>query len=416
MTGVTRWSLFACLFGLSCANLQDKCSAFAPRNDAFVDRVDKMAPQCLNFVDPHLADTMITHELDVDGQKPLSLLVFANTTEMLHDTSLVLASTFFGSHESDRLVRLDLHECRRVRDVACSSSKTSREQHLISLLDVFLLPLSGKIAHHDRWLDTLPTVFVFLFQTDQPPASRDSWRDFMEQQWPYTGVEFTPRALIGRIRDAVFINSTVDHSRCDFPPDQFSLQLPPYAMEAMVTAALAVVTVGVVAYLARKDDEPEVQFLPKKEHKQQPKQSVTVTMTQERHVVETKSTTIEEIADEQILEESVLRTKKSKKQRRRSTQSSQESESQESQEAEPKQSTTQLADEETPDESLETTVEATVAAEGTIQEVTDEPKQPTSRTAARGKGKARRQPKAEVLPPTRHSTRLEAKKSTKKTQ
>ncbi|KAH9137873.1 hypothetical protein AeRB84_017581 [Aphanomyces euteiches] len=384
---------------------------------------------------------MITHELDVDGQKPLSLLVFANTTEMLHDTSLVLASTFFGSHESDRLVRLDLHEvierekgskdkiqrvihstivhlvqtCPR-RSMLVLENVARVPQHLISLLDVFLLPLSGKIAHHDRWLDTLPTVFVFLFQTDQPPASRDSWRDFMEQQWPYTGVEFTPRALIGRIRDAVFINSTVDHSRCDFPPDQFSLQLPPYAMEAMVTAALAVVTVGVVAYLARKDDEPEVQFLPKKEHKQQPKQSVTVTMTQERHVVETKSTTIEEIADEQILEESVLRTKKSKKQRRRSTQSSQESESQESQEAEPKQSTTQLADEETPDESLETTVEATVAAEGTIQEVTDEPKQPTSRTAARGKGKARRQPKAEVLPPTRHSTRLEAKKSTKKTQ
>ncbi|CAK4226468.1 unnamed protein product, partial [Aphanomyces euteiches] len=304
--------------------------------------------------------------LDVDGQKPLSLLVFANTTEMLHDTSLVLASTFFGSHESDRLVRLDLHEV--IEREKGSKDKIQRVIH---------------------------STIVHLVQTC---------------------VEFTPRALIGRIRDAVFINSTVDHSRCDFPPDQFSLQLPPYAMEAMVTAALAVVTVGVVAYLARKDDEPEVQFLPKKEHKQQPKQSVTVTMTQERHVVETKSTTIEEIADEQILEESVLRTKKSKKQRRRSTQSSQESESQESQEAEPKQSTTQLADEETPDESLETTVEATVAAEGTIQEVTDEPKQPTSRTAARGKGKARRQPKAEVLPPTRHSTRLEAKKSTKKTQ
>ncbi|KAG9404369.1 hypothetical protein AC1031_004578 [Aphanomyces cochlioides] len=358
---------------------------------------------------------------------------------MLHDTSLVLASTFFGSHESDRLVRLDLHEviereqgskdkiqrvihstivhlvqtCPR-RSMLVLENVERVPQHLISLLDVFLLPLSGKIAHKDRWLDTLPTVFVFLFQTDKPPASRDSWRDFMEQQWPYTGVEFTPRALIGRIREAVFVNSDVDHSRCDFPPDQSSLQLPPYAVEAIVTA-LAVVTVGVVAYLARKDDEPEVQFLPKKEHKQQPKQSVTVTVTQERHVVETKSTTIEEVAEEQIIEESVLRTKKSKKQRRRSTQSPQVSESQESQEAEPKQSTTQLVDEEKPDEILETTVEATVA-EGTIQEATDEPKQPTSRTAARGKGKARRQPKAEVPAPTRHSSRLEEKKSTKKTQ
>ncbi|KAF0700632.1 Aste57867_8810 [Aphanomyces stellatus] len=227
---------------------QDRCSSYLS-GEAFVERVERFGANppswsahndnstgnCLNNVDPTLAEVIISHELDVDNMNPLSLLVMADSTEKLLNASNVIATTYFGHDDIDRLVRLDLHEiikreqsrdaayqfihtaltrlagsCPR-RNMVILDSLDRVPRAMLPLLDVFLQPLSGKIARPDapnEWLDTRPTTFVFLFETP-PGIVPKQWKDVLDAQWTYDGVEFTPRALIGRLRAGIHVRETL---------------------------------------------------------------------------------------------------------------------------------------------------------------------------------------------------------------
>ncbi|RHY95149.1 hypothetical protein DYB35_004621 [Aphanomyces astaci] len=71
-------------------------------------------------------------------------------------------------------------------------------QAWLPVLDVFLLPLSGKVAttkddstHQTTsgLLDTLPTVFVFLFETHTSPIAADGqhWKEYLDGKWQFPG-------------------------------------------------------------------------------------------------------------------------------------------------------------------------------------------------------------------------------------
>ncbi|ETW04261.1 hypothetical protein H310_04588 [Aphanomyces invadans] len=241
-TAAWAWALCA---GVGCvvAIPQDTCSPFNAGNN-FADRVVERTT-CLDYLGPDLVDAIVSHELDYDRKLPLSLVLFGNSSETLRHSSNVLAATYFdhASTATDRLVHLDIHELiqskESKKDVHAAIHLTLanlikrcprrnmlvlQNIHLIPqawlpVLDVFLQPLSGRIpslngkGHSDEGiLDTVSTVFVFLFETDAITLEATkplNWKEYLYTQWRFPGVEFTPQALIGRLGHGMIVSHAV---------------------------------------------------------------------------------------------------------------------------------------------------------------------------------------------------------------
>ncbi|ETV82427.1 hypothetical protein, variant [Aphanomyces astaci] len=321
----------------------DSCSAYKSGN-ALADRVDELG-SCLAHLGSNLADAIVSHELDYDRKTPLSIVLFANSTELLHRSSEILAATFFGhgSAATDRVFRLDIHEviqsmaskkaahaaihatlvnlvkrCPR-RNMLVLENLHLVPQAWLPVLDVFLLPLSGKVATTkddstqettSGLLDTLPTVFVFLFETHTSPIAADGqhWKEYLDGKWQFPGVEFTPQALIGRLGHGMVVTRTS-------APTCVVLLAPETIRSSNSVAAAVLISVTVVAVLIawwvarsrrshgakhtppvvhtprvcdqRFDDEDEVTFIPHTSH--DTRRDVTATTTSSRSCIESVS-------------------------------------------------------------------------------------------------------------------------------
>ncbi|RHY15933.1 hypothetical protein DYB25_000957 [Aphanomyces astaci] len=170
----------------------DSCSAYKSGN-ALADRVDELG-SCLAHLGSNLADAIVSHELDYDRKTPLSIVLFANSTEVIQSMASKKAA-----HAAIHATLVNLvKRCPR-RNMLVLENLHLVPQAWLPVLDVFLLPLSGKVATTkddstqqtttSGLLDTLPTVFVFLFETHTSPIAADGqhWKEYLDGKWQFPG-------------------------------------------------------------------------------------------------------------------------------------------------------------------------------------------------------------------------------------
>ncbi|RHY82699.1 hypothetical protein DYB26_009467, partial [Aphanomyces astaci] len=291
----------------------DSCSAYKSGN-ALADRVDELG-SCLAHLGSNLADAIVSHELDYDRKTPLSIVLFANSTEVIQSMASKKAA-----HAAIHATLVNLvKRCPR-RNMLVLENLHLVPQAWLPVLDVFLLPLSGKVATTkddstqqtttSGLLDTLPTVFVFLFETHTSPIAADGqhWKEYLDGKWQFPGVEFTPQALIGRLGHGMVVTRTS-------APTCVVLLAPETIRSSNSVAAAVLISVTVVAVVIalgawwvarsrrshgakhtppvvhtprvcdqRLDDEDEVTFIPHTSH--DTRRDVTATTTSSRSCIE----------------------------------------------------------------------------------------------------------------------------------
>ncbi|RLO13130.1 hypothetical protein DYB28_009932, partial [Aphanomyces astaci] len=290
---------------------------------------------CLAHLGSNLADAIVSHELDYDRKTPLSIVLFANSTEVIQSMASKKAA-----HAAIHATLVNLvKRCPR-RNMLVLENLHLVPQAWLPVLDVFLLPLSGKVATTkddstqqtttSGLLDTLPTVFVFLFETHTSPIAADGqhWKEYLDGKWQFPGkslfaplcdsnseldpgVEFTPQALIGRLGHGMVVTRTS-------APTCVVLLAPETIRSSNSVAAAVLISVTVVAvvialgawWVARSrrshgakhtppvvhtprvcdqrfDDEDEVTFIPHTSH--DTRRDVTATTTSSRSCIESVS-------------------------------------------------------------------------------------------------------------------------------
>ncbi|KAL4106671.1 hypothetical protein PRIC1_004718 [Phytophthora ramorum] len=235
-----------------------QCAHFS--HDDLLSRLESRVSQCLGPSASASALSTLTERFvanEFDRRQPLALVLFSNSSDLLHATAGSVASSLFGASRSPHTVqsvdfqallepsRVSNYDIKqRLRSALATPLRTCPERSLFVLdnvqalddaalpvLDVFLDPLNGKRAQFQQYVesqasrvfDCTNSVFLFLYKVtashspldgsdNGSGSSNNNWREFLMQQWTRsegTMEEFTPQAFVGRLTDAVAV----------FPPE-----------------------------------------------------------------------------------------------------------------------------------------------------------------------------------------------------
>ncbi|ETK95112.1 hypothetical protein L915_01930 [Phytophthora nicotianae] len=238
--------------------LGKQCAHFS--QDDLLSRLEYRVPKCLGPSVSSSALSTLTERFvanEFDRRQPLALVLFSNSSDLLHSLTGALASSLFGISRSPHTVqsvdfqaliepsRTSNYEIKqRLRSALATPLGSCPERSLFVLdnvqalddaalpvLDVFLDPLNGKRAqfqHYDeskasRVFDCTNSIFLFLYKIaannspldggENGSRASSKWREFLMQHWTRsegTIEEFTPQAFVGRLTDAIAV----------FPPDE----------------------------------------------------------------------------------------------------------------------------------------------------------------------------------------------------
>ncbi|KUF77997.1 hypothetical protein AM587_10009559 [Phytophthora nicotianae] len=214
--------------------LGKQCAHFS--QDDLLSRLEYRVPKCLGPSVSSSALSTLTERFvanEFDRRQPLALVLFSNSSDLLHSLTGALASSLFGISRSPHTVqsvdfqaliepsRTSNYEIKqRLRSALATPLGSCPERSLFVLdnvqalddaalpvLDVFLDPLNGKRAqfqHYDeskasRVFDCTNSIFLFLYKIAANNSPLDG-----------TIEEFTPQAFVGRLTDAIAV----------FPPDE----------------------------------------------------------------------------------------------------------------------------------------------------------------------------------------------------
>ncbi|EGZ19016.1 hypothetical protein PHYSODRAFT_315438 [Phytophthora sojae] len=234
-----------------------QCAHFA--QDDLLSRLETRVPKCLGACVSSSALSTLTERFvanDFDRRQPLALVLFSNSSDLLHALAGAVGSSLFGTSRSPHTVqRVDFRALleparasnydikQTLRSALTGPLRACPERSLFVLdnvqalddsalpvLDVFLDPLNGKRAQFQHYVegkasrvyDCANSVFLFLYKVtaslspldggESGPGSTSKWREFLMQQWTRaegTLEEFTPQAFVGRLTDALAV----------FPPE-----------------------------------------------------------------------------------------------------------------------------------------------------------------------------------------------------
>ncbi|CAI5723623.1 unnamed protein product [Peronospora destructor] len=233
--------------------LPKQCAHYS--REVLTSRLESHILKCLGSATPPSALSTLTERFianDFDRQQPLALVLFSNSSDLLHTLVGAVASSLFGASRSSYTVQSvdfqkllepsrtsnydikqrlhialakPLHSCPD-RNLFVLDNVQVLDDAALPVLDVFLDPLNGKRAQFQHYVegkagrvfDCTNSVFLFLykvtashFQFDEGENSMMSsnyWREYLMQQWTRSeGIieEFTPQAFVGRLTDAVAV-------------------------------------------------------------------------------------------------------------------------------------------------------------------------------------------------------------------
>ncbi|KAE8888340.1 hypothetical protein PF005_g6720 [Phytophthora fragariae] len=220
--------------------------------DDLLSRLDARVPACLGASASPSALSTLTERFvanDFDRRQPLALVVFSNSSELLHALAGAVGSSLFGASRSPHTVQrvdfqalleparasnFDMKQTLRsaltaplracpARSLFVLDNVQALDDAALPVLDVFLDPLNGRRAQFQqhveggasRVFDCTNSIFLFLFKVSagqSPLHAGGNWREFLMRQWTRvegTLEEFTPQAFVGRLTDALAV----------FPPE-----------------------------------------------------------------------------------------------------------------------------------------------------------------------------------------------------
>ncbi|KAG7392036.1 hypothetical protein PHYBOEH_006512 [Phytophthora boehmeriae] len=227
------------------------CAHFS--QDELLSRLESHVGECLGTDVSSSALSTLTENFvanDFDRRQPLALVLFSNSSNVLHSLSGAIASALFGATrsphtvesvdfealiESPRDSNYDMKQTLRSalatplsncpqRNLFVLDNVQALDDAALPVLDVFLDPLNGKRAQFQQFVDgrtsrvfdCTNSIFLFLYKVKSSQSSltgmgkakglSSQWREFLMQQWTRsegTTEEFTPQAFVGRLTDAV---------------------------------------------------------------------------------------------------------------------------------------------------------------------------------------------------------------------
>ncbi|POM60343.1 hypothetical protein PHPALM_30810 [Phytophthora palmivora] len=236
-----------------------QCAHFS--QDDLLSRLESRVPKCLgpsasSSALSTLTECFVANAFDRD--QPLALVLFSNSSDLLHSLAGAIASSLFGASRSPHTVQnvdfqallepsrasnYDIKQTLRStlvtplracpdRSLFVLDNVQALDDAALPVLDVFLDPLNGKRAQFQQYVDgkasrvfdCTNSVFLFLYKVtashfpiaeENESGSSNRWREFLMQQWTRsegTIEEFTPQAFVGRLTDAVsvFLQEGVD--------------------------------------------------------------------------------------------------------------------------------------------------------------------------------------------------------------
>ena len=264
-----------------------ECAHYA--GEVLTSRLESHVQKCLGPATSSSALSTLTERFianDFDRHQPLALVLFSNSSDLLHALVGAVASSLFGASRSLHTVQsVDFQELlepsrtsnydikQRLRIALATPLHACPDRNLFVLdnvqvlddaalpvLDVFLDPLNGKRAQFQHYVkgktgrvfDCTNSVFLFLFKVttghfrfdeeEKSIMSSNYWREYLMQQWTRSeGIieEFTPQAFVGRLTDAVAVFAPEGDDSIDTTYDQFRqsyewrqmCKLQPYEVE-----------------------------------------------------------------------------------------------------------------------------------------------------------------------------------------
>ncbi|CAH0490390.1 unnamed protein product [Peronospora farinosa] len=254
--------LLPLVFGKQCAHYSQ---------EVLTSRLESHVLKCLGPVtSPSVISTLTERFIanDFDRHQPLALMLFSNSSDLLHSLVGAVASSLFGASRSLHTVQsVDFQELlkpsrtsnydikQRLRIALVTPLHACPDRNLfvfdnvqvlddtaLPVLDVFLDPLNGKRAQFQHFVegkasrvfDCTNSVFLFLYKvtashfqfSDEKNSMMSSkyWREYLMQQWTRSeGIieEFTPQAFVGRLTDAVAVFLPEGDNSIDATYDQF---------------------------------------------------------------------------------------------------------------------------------------------------------------------------------------------------
>uniref|UniRef100_K3XC28 Uncharacterized protein n=1 Tax=Globisporangium ultimum (strain ATCC 200006 / CBS 805.95 / DAOM BR144) TaxID=431595 RepID=K3XC28_GLOUD len=219
-------------------------------NDELLTRLDTHFARCVDADEHHetleiVKDRFTTNEYA--RQQPLAMVLFSNSTSLLHAFTGAIESALFGNAfaaASPNVQVLDFAQLleqhrdgdtnydvkNAVRRALSASLSACPDRNLfimenvhvlddatLPVLDTFLDPMNGVRAHFQQHngggatelLDCTNAVFLFHFHVNtafDPHSPPQAWRDFLMTKWTRKiGLveEFTPQAFVGRLTEGV---------------------------------------------------------------------------------------------------------------------------------------------------------------------------------------------------------------------
>ncbi|CAH0481307.1 unnamed protein product [Peronospora belbahrii] len=242
-----------------------QCAHFS--HDVLISRLESHILKCLgSSISPITLSTLIERfgVNDFDRHQPLALVLFSNSSDVLHALSGAVASSLFGASRSSRTVQsidfqellessrtsnFDIRQTIRValatpldacpdRNLFVLDNAQALDDAALPVLDLFLDPLNGKRAQYQHYVegktgrvyDCTNSVFLFLYKVRasrfpvKSMMSSNHWREYLVQQWTRsegTIEEFTPEAFVGRLNDGVAVFLPGDDDSIDATFNQF---------------------------------------------------------------------------------------------------------------------------------------------------------------------------------------------------
>ncbi|KAG3117678.1 hypothetical protein PI124_g12674 [Phytophthora idaei] len=248
--------------GLQCAHFSQ---------DDLLSRLETRVPKCLGPSASTSALSTLTERIvanEFDRRQPLALVLFSNSSDLLHSLAGAFGSSLFGASRTPHTIQIVDFQAllepsrasnydikQKLRSALAAPLGACPERNLFVLdnvqalddaalpvLDVFLDPLNGKRAQFQHYVegkasrvfDCTNSIFLFLYKvaaTHSPldggengSGSSSKWREFLMQHWTRsegTIEEFTPQAFVGRLTDAIAVFPPEGDDNTDTSYDEF---------------------------------------------------------------------------------------------------------------------------------------------------------------------------------------------------